>query len=88
MMYRTNRANGESREEEYLRRMRALGYEPSLAGMDDDDIDWELQRMDGGKREERSEQPLYTTYRPRGSRTTSMAGTMVRMRRTRQEDRQ
>ena len=30
-----------TREEEYLRRMIALGYEPSLAGMDDEDFDYE-----------------------------------------------
>lgn len=50
-------------EEEYIRRMRALGYEPSLAGMDDEDIEWELARMDGGRGEERP-QPTRTVYRP------------------------
>ncbi|HWQ09578.1 MAG TPA: hypothetical protein VN436_10735, partial [Holophaga sp.] len=55
----------ESREEEYLRKMKALGYEPSLAGMDDEDIEWELARMDGGKREARTLAPtLNPTYRP------------------------
>jgi hypothetical protein len=46
-------ADRENREQEYLRRMRALGYEPSLMGMDDEDIEWELQRMDGGREETR-----------------------------------
>jgi len=37
----------ESREEEYIRRMRERGYTPTLAGMDDEDIEWELNKMDG-----------------------------------------
>jgi hypothetical protein len=32
-------AKRESRDEEFIRRMRALGYEPSLVGMDDEDIE-------------------------------------------------
>ncbi len=57
----------ESREEEYIRRMRQRGYTPTLAGMDDDDIEWELAKMDGmdpfgGTRP--AEQPLNPTYRP------------------------
>lgn len=52
-----------SREEEYIRRMRARGYVPTLAGMDDEDIEWELERMDRGS-EERSTTPLNPTYRP------------------------
>jgi GH24 family phage-related lysozyme (muramidase) len=50
--------------EEYLRRMRALGYKPSLAGMSDEDIEWELNRMNQGQREAQAEQPLYTRYKP------------------------
>lgn len=42
-----DRANRESREEEYLRRMRERGYTPTLNGMDDEDIKWELAKMDG-----------------------------------------
>lgn len=57
-------ADRESREQEYLRRMRTLGYEPSLMGMDDEDIDWELQRMDGGREEARPAAQLNPTYRP------------------------
>ncbi len=52
-----------SREEEYIRRMRALGYEPSLAGMDDGDIEYELARKDRG-REATPPQPVRTVYRP------------------------
>ena len=53
-----------SREEEYLRRLKALGYEPSLAGMDDEDIEWELERMDRGRQEAPSPPPVRTVYRP------------------------
>ncbi len=56
-----------SREEEYLRRMKARGYEPSLAGMDDDDIEWELDKMDGKNplQEARpAERPLFPGYKP------------------------
>ncbi len=54
-----------SREEEYPRRMKALGYEPSLAGMDDDDIEWELSKMEEAeRRREAPPQPLRTVYRP------------------------
>ncbi len=53
------------REEEYLRRMRALGYQDSLAGMDDDDIEWELSKMEEAeRRREVPQQPLRTVYRP------------------------
>ena len=42
-----------TREEEFLRRVKALGYEPSLRGMDDEDIEWELSKMEeGGQRRE------------------------------------
>ena len=58
MAYRMNR---ESREEEYLRRMKELGYVPSLAGMDDEDMEWELQRMDGRRQEGR---PEFSQVRP------------------------
>ena len=30
----------DGREKEYLRRLAALGYEPSLAGLDDEDLDY------------------------------------------------
>ncbi|MDT8900750.1 M23 family metallopeptidase [Anaeroselena agilis] len=55
-----------TREEEYLRRMRALGYEPSLAGMDDGDIEWELAKMEGGDRRRAAEwrQPVYRPVDP------------------------
>ncbi|MDT8902499.1 M23 family metallopeptidase [Anaeroselena agilis] len=54
-----------SREEEYLRRMRALGYQDSLAGMDDDDIEWELSKMEEAeRRREAPPQQLRTVYRP------------------------
>ncbi len=54
-----------SREEEYLRRMRALGYQDSLAGMGDDDIEWELSKMEEAeRRRETPPQPLRTVYRP------------------------
>ena len=61
--------NPRTREEEYLRRMKALGYEPSLAGMDDDDIEWELSKMEESDRRRETqqqplEQPLQTVYRP------------------------
>jgi len=39
------------REEEYLRRMRALGYQDSLAGMDDDDIEWGTVQNGGSRTE-------------------------------------
>ncbi len=60
-------ARRESREEEYIRRMRERGYVPTLAGMDDDDIEWELDKMDGKNPLEETrpaEQPLNPTYRP------------------------
>ncbi len=59
-------ARRESREEEYIRRMRERGYEPTLAGMDDDDIEWELDKMDGKNplQEPQPAQPLNPTYRP------------------------
>ena len=47
--------NARNREEEYLRRMKELGYEPSLAGMDDDDIEWELSKMEGADRRREAE---------------------------------
>jgi hypothetical protein len=55
-----------TREEEYLRRMKALGYEPSLAGMDDDDIEWELSKMEEAERRRAAvpQQPTRTVYRP------------------------
>jgi hypothetical protein len=56
-----------NREEEYLRRLKARGYEPSLAGMDDDDIEWELDKMDGKNplQEARpAERPLFPGYKP------------------------
>ncbi|MDT8900702.1 L,D-transpeptidase [Anaeroselena agilis] len=58
--------NAKTREEEYLRRMKALGYEPDLRGMDDDDIKWELGKMEEAdrRREPPPEQPLRTVYRP------------------------
>ncbi len=57
--------NPRTREEEYLRRMKALGYEPSLAGMDDDDIEWELSKMEEAERRRAApQQPLQTVYRP------------------------
>lgn len=51
-----------SRKEEYLRRMRVRGYEPSLAGMDDDDIEWELSRMDNAGRQKA--EPKFSQVRP------------------------
>jgi hypothetical protein len=36
--------------EEYLRRKRTMGYEPRLVGMDDEDIEWELSKMDEEER--------------------------------------
>ncbi|MDR7867900.1 MAG: hypothetical protein RIN56_13925 [Sporomusaceae bacterium] len=58
--------NARSREEEYLRRMKALGYEPSLAGMDDEDIEWELGKMDEANRRREAEwrQPVYRPVDP------------------------
>ncbi len=58
--------NARNREEEYLRRMKALGYESSLNGMDDDDIEWELSKMEEADRRREAEwqQPLRTVYRP------------------------
>ena len=55
-----------TREDEYLRRMRALGYQDSLAGMDDEDIEWELSKMEENDRRREAEwrQPLRTVYRP------------------------
>ncbi|MDT8900759.1 hypothetical protein [Anaeroselena agilis] len=55
-----------TREEEYLRRMKALGYEPSLNGMDDEDIEWELSKMDEGGRRREAEwrQPVYRPVDP------------------------
>ena len=54
-----------SREEEYIRRMRARGYVPTLAGMDDDDIEYELSKMEEGeRRREAPTQPLNPAYRP------------------------
>ncbi len=55
-----------TREEEYLRRMKALGYEPDLRGMDDEDIEWELSKMEKNDRRRETEwqQPLQTVYRP------------------------
>jgi len=47
--------NARTREEEYLRRMKALGYEPSLAGMDDGDIEWELGKMEEADRRREAE---------------------------------
>ncbi len=57
----------ESREEEYIRRMRERGYTPTLAGMDDEDIEWELNKMDGMNPFEEArpeEQPLNVKYKP------------------------
>jgi predicted chitinase len=61
--------NARNREEEYLRRMKALGYEPSLNGMDDEDIEWELSKMEEADRRraaewQQPEQPVRTVYRP------------------------
>ena len=58
--------NPRTREEEYLRRMKALGYEPSLAGMDNDDIEWELSKMEEGDRRREAEwrQPVYRPVDP------------------------
>jgi hypothetical protein len=61
--------NARTREEEYLRRMKALGYEPDLRGMDDDDIEWELSKMEESDRRREvqlqpQQQPLRTIYRP------------------------
>ncbi len=55
-----------TREEEYLRRMKALGYEPSLNGMDDEDIEWELSKMDESNRKREAEwrQPVYRPVDP------------------------
>lgn len=53
-----------SRAEEYLRRMRALGYEPSLDGMDDEDIEYELRKMDKGQGSQPMETMLNRGYRP------------------------
>jgi murein DD-endopeptidase MepM/ murein hydrolase activator NlpD len=55
-----------TREEEYLRRMKALGYEPSLNGMDDEDIEWELSKMEGADRRREAEwrQPVYRPVDP------------------------
>ena len=58
--------NARTREEEYLRRMKALGYDPSLAGMDDDDIEWELGKMEEAdrRREADWQQPVYRPVDP------------------------
>ncbi len=54
-----------SRKQEYLKRMKALGYEPSLVGMDDDDIEWELSKMEEAERRRTAQPPpLRTVYRP------------------------
>jgi predicted chitinase len=55
-----------SRVEEYLRRMRERGYQDSLMGMDDEDIEWELSKMEEAdrRREAQQQQPLRTIYRP------------------------
>lgn len=53
-----------SREEEYLRRMKALGYEPSLAGMDDEDIEYEPEKMDRGQTSQPMETMLNRGYQP------------------------
>jgi predicted chitinase len=55
-----------SRVEEYLRRMRERGYQDSLMGMDDDDIEWELSKMEEAdrRREAQPPPPLRTVYRP------------------------
>ncbi len=55
-----------TREEEYLRRMKALGYEPSLNGMDDEDIEWELSKMEEADRRREAEwqQPVYRPVDP------------------------
>jgi hypothetical protein len=53
------------RVEEYIRRMKARGYEPTLMGMDDDDIEYELRKMDEAeRRREAEQQPVRTVYRP------------------------
>ncbi len=58
--------NARTREEEYLRRMKALGYEPSLNGLDDEDIEWELSKMEEGgrRREAECQQPVYRPVDP------------------------
>ncbi len=58
--------NARTREEEYMRRMKALGYEPDLRGMDDGDIEWELGKMDGANRRREAEwqQPVYRPVDP------------------------
>ncbi len=58
--------NPRTREEEYMRRMKALGYEPDLRGMDDGDIEWELGKMDEANRRREAEwqQPVYRPVDP------------------------
>ncbi len=60
--------NPRTREEEYLRRMRERGYSDSLMGMDDDDIEYELSKMEEADRRREAEwqqaQPTRTVYRP------------------------
>ena len=46
--------------EEYLRRQRELGYEPSLDGMDEEDFDY----VPSWVRERQPEQPLAREYQP------------------------
>jgi len=57
-----------SRVEEYLRRMRERGYSDSLMGMDDEDIEWELSKMEEADRRREAvwqqPQPTRTVYRP------------------------
>ncbi len=58
-----------SRVEEYLRRVRERGYSDSLMGMDDEDIEWELSKMEEADRRREAEwqqaqQPTRTVYRP------------------------
>jgi murein DD-endopeptidase MepM/ murein hydrolase activator NlpD len=54
-----------TRMEEYLRRMRERGYQDSLMGMDDDDIDYELAKMEEAerRREAQVQQSVRTVYR-------------------------
>ncbi len=53
-----------ARAEEYLRRMRERGYQDSLMGMDDDDIEYELAKMEEADRRREAQQPVRTVYRP------------------------
>ncbi len=53
-----------TREEEYLKKMKVLGYEPDLRGLDDDDIEWELNKMDGKQGSQLAETMLNRVYRP------------------------